>query len=88
MTATAACFGLRPVGERVRDVARDDRDPRLRQVGHRAEPLDHRVQLGRLARGVTIFAPDAASASLSDVQYCTAAIATMITSIGASPTFR
>ena len=32
--------------ERVRDVAVDDRDARLRQVRHRAEPLDHRVQLG------------------------------------------
>ena len=37
--------------ERVRDVARDDSDPRLRQVGHRAEPLDHRVQVGRLVGG-------------------------------------
>ena len=38
--------------------------------------------------GVTIFAPEAASATLSDVQYCTAAIPTMITSIGTRPTFR
>jgi site-specific DNA-cytosine methylase len=34
--------------ERVRHVGVDDRDPRLRQVGHRAEPLDHVVQLRRL----------------------------------------
>ena len=41
-----------PAGrERVRDVGVDDRDPRLREVGHRAEALDHRVQLGRLLRG-------------------------------------
>src|SRR5581483_4147254 len=40
-----------PAGrEGVGDVARDDGDPRLRQVGHRAEPLDHRVQLRRLVR--------------------------------------
>ena len=38
---------------------------------------------GNLSR-VTIFAPDAASASLSEVQYCTTAIKAMITSIGAS----
>ena len=37
---------------------------------------------------VTIFAPEAASATLSDVQYWTAAIATMITSIGASWRFK
>ena len=37
--------------ERVRDVGGDDGDARLRQVGHRAEPLDHRVQLGRLLGG-------------------------------------
>ena len=37
-------------GEGVRDVAVDDRDPRLRQVGHRAQPLDHRVQLRRVVR--------------------------------------
>ena len=34
--------------ERVRDVGVDHGDPRLRQVGHRAEPLDHRVELRRL----------------------------------------
>ena len=34
--------------EGVRDVGVDHRDPRLRQIGHRAEPLDHVVQLGRL----------------------------------------
>ena len=56
-------------GERVRDVGRDDRHPRLRQVGHRAEALDHLVQLGRLARGSTTFAPEAARAILSDVKY-------------------
>ena len=38
-----------PAGRKgVRHVRRDDGDPRLGQVGHRAEPLDHRVQLGRL----------------------------------------
>ena len=36
--------------------------------------------------GETIFAPEAASASLSDVQYWTAASPITITSIGASPT--
>jgi hypothetical protein len=38
-----------PAGrERVRHIRRDHRDARLRQVGQRAEPLDHRVQLRRL----------------------------------------
>ena len=31
--------------ERVRDVAVDDRDARLREVRHRTQPLDHGVQL-------------------------------------------
>ena len=34
--------------EGVRNVRVDDRDPRLGQVGHRAQPLDHVVQVGRL----------------------------------------
>ena len=38
-----------PAGcERVRDVGVDDCHSRLRQVGHRAQPFDHRVQLGCL----------------------------------------
>ena len=37
----------RPAGrERVRDRGVHDRDPRLRQIGHRAESLDHLVQCG------------------------------------------
>ncbi len=51
VTATAACFGLRPGRERVRDVGLNDGNPRLRQVGHRAEPFDHRVEVGRLLGG-------------------------------------
>ena len=39
---------IAPRRERVRDVGVDDRDARLGQVGHRAQALDHRVQLGRL----------------------------------------
>ena len=39
-----------PGGERIRHVRVDDRDPRLRQVGQRAQPLDHRMELGRLLR--------------------------------------
>ena len=47
------CVLRAPAGrERVRDVRRHDGDLRLRQVGHRAETLHHRVQLRRfLARG-------------------------------------
>ena len=51
VTATAACFGLRPVANAFGTSRVDDGDPRLRQVGHRAEPLDHRVEVGRLLGG-------------------------------------
>ena len=37
--------------EGVRDIGLNDGDPRLRQVGHRAEPFDHRVKVGRLLGG-------------------------------------
>ena len=75
-------------GERVRDVAVDHGDLRLRQVGHRAEPLDHVVQLPAPRHGSTTFAPDASSASLSEVKYCNSASPPTITTISTRPTFR
>ena len=48
VTATTAVLRVAAGRERVRDLGRDHRDARLRQVGHRREPLDHRVQLRRL----------------------------------------
>src|SRR3954466_14461748 len=35
----------------VRDIGRDDSNPRLREVGHRAEALDHGVELRSLVGG-------------------------------------
>ena len=40
-------LGATPGRERVRDVRVDHGDPRLREIGHRAQPLDHGVQLRR-----------------------------------------
>ncbi len=86
VTATAACFGLRPVakafGTSVGMTA-------TRGFGRSASAQSRSTIACRsgASSGVTIFAPDAASATLSAVQYCTTAIRTMITSIGARPTF-
>ena len=43
VTATAACFGLRPVDERVRRGVVDDVEPRLRQPARDAQALDEVV---------------------------------------------
>ena len=48
VTATAACLRAAARREGVRHVGVDDCDPRLGQVGQRAQPLDHVVQVGRL----------------------------------------
>ena len=48
VTQTAACFGERPVANAFGHGRVHDRDLRLRQVGDRAQPLDHVVQRGRL----------------------------------------
>ena len=75
-----------PAGrERVRDVGVDDRDPRLRQVGERAEPLDHVVELRRLV-ALDDLRARRGSASLSEVKYWNSAMPTTITIIGISPT--
>ncbi len=56
-----------PGRERVRHVGRDDGDPRLRQVGHRAQALDHVVELRRLVAVDHLRARPPLSAILSDV---------------------
>ena len=48
VTATAACFGLRPVANAFGTSVSITAIRRLRQVGQRAQALDHVVQLGRL----------------------------------------
>ena len=48
---TVAVFGERPIANAFGIERLGDRDARLGQVGLHAEPLDHRVQLGRLLRG-------------------------------------
>ena len=50
VTQTAEWLGRAAGRERVRQVGVGDRHRRLRHVGQRAEPVDHRVQLGRLVR--------------------------------------
>ena len=86
VTATAACFGLRPVakafGTSLGMIA-------MRGFG-RPAIAQRRSTIAcssGASCGETIFAPDAASASLSDVQYWKTAIPTTISSIGTRPTF-
>ena len=62
------------------NVGGDDSDPRHRQVAHGREPLDHRVELGRLLARHDLCA-DAASAILSDVKNWRKASPPMITMI-------
>src|SRR6478736_6405754 len=50
VTATAACFGFRPVANAF-GTSESTTAIWLRQVGHRAEPLDHCVQIRRLFLG-------------------------------------
>ena len=59
VTATAACFGERPVAKAFGTGVSMIAILRLRQVGHRAQALDHVVQRRAPPRGSTIFAPEA-----------------------------
>ena len=84
--ATAACFGLRPVanafGTSLSTTA-------IRGFGRSAIAQSRSTIAcsSGASSAETIFAPEAASAIRSDVQYWTAARPTTITSIGTSPTF-
>ena len=86
VTATAACFGLRPVanafGTSVGMTA-------MRGFGRPAIAQSRSTIACSSGASCceTIFAPDAARASLSEVQYWKTAMPTTITSIGTSPTF-
>ena len=87
MTATAACFGLRPVakafGMSVSTIA---------TFGFGRSAIAHRRSTiacsSGCSSGVTIFAPEAARASLSEVKYWKNASPTTITIIGTRATFR
>ena len=85
VTATAACFGLRPVakalGTSVSTIA-------IFGLGRSASAQSRSTMScnsGAWSRSTT-FAPAAASASLSEVKYWKKAIAAMITSIPTQPT--
>ena len=87
VTATAACFGLRPVanalGTSVSTIA-------TRGIGSSAIAASRSIvskSCGASSRSIT-FAPAARSASLSDVKYWKNAMPNTITSIGTNPTFR
>ena len=86
VTATAACFGLRPVANAF---GTDVSITAIRGFGRLAIAQSRSTIAcsSGASSAETIFAPDAASAILSDVQYWTTAIPITITSIGASPTF-
>ena len=87
MTATAACLGLRPVakafGTSVGMTA-------TRGFGRSAVAQSRSTIAcsSGACSGVTTLAPEAASASLSEVKYWKAASPTTISSIGTRPTFR
>ena len=86
VTATAACFGLRPVANAFGTFVSMRA---MRGFGRSASAHSRSTiacSSGASSRETT-FAPAAASASLSDVQYWTAARPITITSIGARPTF-
>ena len=86
MTATAACFGLRPVANAF---GTSESTTAIRGFGRSAMAQSRSTIAcsSGASSAETIFAPDAASASLSEVQYWTKASPSTITSIGASPTF-
>ena len=87
MTATAECFGLRPVANAF---GMSESMTATRGFGRSAIAQSRSTMScsSGACSGVTTLAPDASSASLSEVKYWNTAMPVMISSIGRIPTLR
>ena len=87
VTATAACFGLRPVAN-----ALGTSVGMMATLGFGRSAIAQRRSTiawsSGACSGVTTFAPEAARAILSEVKYWKNASPTTMSTIGTSPTFR